>query len=138
MEENVLIEEHQKLHVYGFGETENGYSSESLLEVDVGYISNEECQTLYDPDIDYYGYASITNSMMCADSSNEGKDSCKGDSGGPLIRKSSSNEEDMLVGVVSWGFGCATFPGVYSRISSQVGWIKEQVGDNSGTLPKYC
>jgi len=135
-EENILIEEHQKLHVYGFGATENEYSSDSLLEVDVGYISNEECQTLYDNDS--YGYASITNSMMCADSSNEGKDSCQGDSGGPLIRKGSSNEEDMLVGVVSWGWGCATFPGVYSRISSQVGWIKEHVGDNGGTLPKYC
>jgi len=137
-EENVLIGENQKLHVYGFGETENAYSSDSLLEVDVDYISNEECQTLYDSLGDNTYDFSITNNMMCADSSNEGKDSCYGDSGGPLIRKGSSNEKDMLVGVVSWGVGCATYPGVYSRISSQVDWIKEQVGDNDGTLPKYC
>ena len=40
------------------------------------------------------------------------------DSGGPLY----DNINDVVVGVVSWGEGCATqgYPGVYSRISAQV------------------
>ena len=42
----------------------------------------------------------------------------QGDSGGPLIDKLNN----VLVGVVSWGDGCAVkgYPGVYSRISAQV------------------
>ncbi len=63
----------------------------------------------------YYG-TRIDSSMMCA--SDPGQDACQGDSGGPLYDK----ENDLLVGVVSWGFGCASpqFPGVYARIADQV------------------
>lgn len=38
--------------------------------------------------------------------------------GGPLYDK----ENNVLVGIVSWGIGCADtfFPGVYSRVADQV------------------
>ena len=54
--------------------------------------------------------------MLCAGS--PGKDSCQGDSGGPLY----DVENDALVGIVSWGLGCAddSHPGVYANIASQV------------------
>ena len=44
--------------------------------------------------------------------------SCLGDGGGPLY----DSDNNLLVGVVSWGYGCtdASFPSVYSRISNQV------------------
>merc|ERR1712232_563952 len=50
-----------------------------------------------------------------------GKDSCQGDSGGPLW----DEEDNLLVGVVSWGFGCAhpDYPGVYGRVSEVAAWI---------------
>jgi secreted trypsin-like serine protease len=61
--------------------------------------------------------------MMCASAA--GEDSCQGDSGGPLIL---TYGEPVLVGIVSWGDGCAdpTRPGVYIRIDQKhyLDWIQ--------------
>jgi secreted trypsin-like serine protease len=59
-------------------------------------------------------YRGKTNAaMLCAGA--PGKDACQGDSGGPLILTSG---EPVLVGIVSWGRGCAeaSHPGLYVRI----------------------
>lgn len=63
------------------------------------------------------------------------QDACQGDSGGPLIQRgdSSNGSQDTIVGIVSWGIGCASpiFPGVYSRTSSAYSWIKQEVCSKS-------
>jgi secreted trypsin-like serine protease len=63
-----------------------------------------------------------TPDMLCAGA--PGQDTCQGDSGGPLIL---SHGEPVLVGLVSWGDGCAdaTRPGVYVRIDRRhyLDWI---------------
>jgi len=120
-DDTLLKTDKSVLHVMGFGNTqESGTLSYLLREVDVRYIDNDSCKKEYPQHI-------ISNEMMCCDSSHETKDACQGDSGGPLIVKGDSAKNDVAVGIVSWGVGCARYPGVYSRISTMHAWISEHV-----------
>ena len=106
--------------VMGWGTTTSGgFQSNVLREVEVDIVSNQECNVQYG--------GGITNDMLCA--ARAGKDSCQGDSGGPLIIKGSNEANDVLVGVVSWGYGCAdpSYAGVYSRVSENIEWIQNEM-----------
>jgi len=117
------------LTVIGFGATsEGGNGSNDLLKVDVQYMSNAECDSLY------RGW--IFPDMMCAAVDEGGKDSCQGDSGGPIIDSDTKEQ----VGVVSWGDGCARRgkPGVYARVSYAQDWLKENICAMSDYDPDFC
>ncbi|XP_046967303.1 trypsin-1-like [Vanessa cardui] len=110
--------------VAGWGTTEEGGSvSNTLQEVRVPIISNAECRkTAYKQ--------RITENMLCAGEEQGGRDACQGDSGGPL-HVINSNDKYQIVGVVSWGEGCArpNRPGVYSRVNRYLTWIKSNTRD---------
>jgi len=61
----------------------------------------------------------ISARMLCAGYDAGGKDSCYGDSGGPLTRPYPQGGR-VLTGIVSWGTGCAlpNLFGVYTRVSN--------------------
>ena len=76
-----------------WGTTSSGGAlAANLLQVTVPKVSLQSCRSSY-------GTTAITDRMICAGAA--GIDSCQGDSGGPLTY------DDELVGVVSWGRGCA-------------------------------
>lgn len=95
------------LTVAGWGTTESGSGSQDLLKVDVPYVGDTDCSGAYGSGFD-------ADTMICAgDLAAGGVDSCQGDSGGPLV-----SADGVLVGIVSWGEGCAEAgkPGVYANV----------------------
>jgi len=113
------------LTITGWGAVaEGGYASRILQEVQLNYLTNNQCKS-------FPGYeVAITEDMMCANVDGGGKDACQGDSGGPayLENKTGDPAQDVLVGVVSWGVGCAraSYPGVYARTAfpKALDWIQ--------------
>lgn len=101
----------EKLYVYGWGRTETGYPK-YLMGTDVSYVPYEECRYIGD-----YLYLLAKEHHLCY--GGQGKDSCSGDSGGPL-----ADSNGTLYGIVAFGHGCAKAPGVYEKVAFYRRWIK--------------
>ncbi|XP_052745360.1 trypsin CFT-1-like isoform X2 [Bicyclus anynana] len=113
--------------VVGWGRTNSSVAQAStvLNEVQIYTVNQSVCAARYAylQEITGDPYP-ITSNMLCAGLLDVGgKDACQGDSGGPLVRGG------VLVGVVSWGWGCAQplFPGVFTRVSAFTTWINDTV-----------
>ncbi|KAJ8375849.1 hypothetical protein SKAU_G00064290 [Synaphobranchus kaupii] len=105
------------LVVTGWGYLEErGKVSSVLQKATVPLIDRSVCSSR-----EVYG-PSITPTMLCAGYLEGRVDACQGDSGGPLVYLSTRSQ---LVGVVSWGVGCArkNRPGVYSNVDAMLNWI---------------
>lgn len=105
--------------VTGWGTTQSVSESRDRLRAAlVPIVNQKKCARAYQK------IGTITDRMICAGYDKGGRDACQGDSGGPLVAN------NVLVGVVSWGQGCAmaNYPGVYSRVATVRNWIKEYTG----------
>lgn len=100
--------------VYGWGDTLGTGPEYTFAKVGVQVLGDAGCSN-YGSDYD--------KDDLCAGVPEGGKDSCQGDSGGPLVG------DGRLVGVVSWGAGCAEkgFPGVYTDVATHLDLIKAQL-----------
>jgi secreted trypsin-like serine protease len=111
--------------VVGRGETETGATSPELMRADVVRVPLSECIDGSDDAWD----ADDVHSDLCA--GGDGVDSCRGDSGGPLLDLSHGKE--VLLGVVSRGaYPCSRgYPGIYSSLASYPRFIATHVPDIS-------
>nr|XP_028560391.1 serine protease 27-like [Podarcis muralis] len=113
--------------VTGWGDISEGQdlpSPKKLQKLQVPIIDLQTCRRLYSIDMGpNLPQKPIQDDMMCAGYAEGMKDTCKGDSGGPLMCK--INQEWLLAGIVSWGEGCAekNRPGVYIRLTAYHDWI---------------
>jgi secreted trypsin-like serine protease len=107
-----------KVSGWGLVNWQNRAGTNVLEEMIVPYVINETCNLAASYD------NHISPSMLCAGAN--GRDSCKGDSGGPASILVAGKRK--LVGVVSWGFGCglANKFGVYARVSKIRVWARTE------------
>jgi secreted trypsin-like serine protease len=120
-----VLPEGPNVKVTGWGAlTEGGSGTNQLMQVDVPVVSTAECNKP-----ESYGDR-ITAQMFCAGFRDGGRDSCQGDSGGPVMSEVSGGPQ--LVGVVSWGFGCARrlLYGVYTRVTTVSQWASDTMAAN--------
>jgi secreted trypsin-like serine protease len=108
--------------VTGWGaQVSDGPSSSSLRRANVHILSDPggTCGS--------YGSSFIPVSHVCAGEIAGGVDTCQGDSGGPLVV--TVNGAAVLAGVTSVGSECAlpNYPGVYTRVTTAVPWIRQYV-----------
>ncbi|XP_047609488.1 transmembrane protease serine 5 isoform X6 [Phacochoerus africanus] len=107
--------------VSGWGHTDpsHTHSSDTLQDTVVPLLSTQLCNS----SCVYSG--ALTPRMLCAGYLDGRVDACQGDSGGPLVCL--DGDTWRLVGVVSWGHGCAepNHPGVYSKVAEFLDWIQD-------------
>ncbi|KAG5895725.1 hypothetical protein JTB14_025672 [Gonioctena quinquepunctata] len=109
-------------------DSSKGSRANNLQKARVNIIENDECRTWYQSQ---GKKTKIQDSHICAGHKNGGRDSCWADSGGPLMVDTDERSNQMMVvGVVSTGIGCARpyLPGLYTRVSDYIPWIRQVIG----------
>lgn len=117
-DENAVWAPNTTATIIGWGTTSpGGPVSPTLLEANAPIRADDDCGL--------YGGAFDPSSMVCA--GNGSTDTCQGDSGGPLMVPYGGVQ--VLVGVTSWGFGCADpqYPGIYARLGGVLNeWVMQR------------
>nr|XP_019571197.1 PREDICTED: transmembrane protease serine 11B-like [Rhinolophus sinicus] len=123
-EAKMKLSENDSVVVTGWGVLSmSGPLPRILQQAFVKIIDNKVCNAPYA----LSGH--VTDNMLCAGFMSGEADSCQNDSGGPLAYVDSRNIW-KLVGIVSWGDGCAkkNKPGVYTRVTAYRDWITSKIG----------
>ena len=113
-----------------------------LKEIDLPVVSHGECQDKLRSTRLGQKFK-LDLSFLCAGGVN-GKDTCKGDGGSPLVCPSKYDPNTYVqAGIVAWGIGCGEdgTPGVYADVAKASCWIDSAItcnyGDVSGSYNSY-
>lgn len=100
----------------------NGTVSDALRLANLQVLTNPGVGPCGD-----YGSSYQVFDDLCAGVPGGGVDACQGDSGGPLVV--TEGGVPLLAGVTSVGNQCGlpNFPGIYSRVTTHLGWIRSIV-----------
>ncbi|XP_041971596.1 phenoloxidase-activating enzyme-like isoform X1 [Aricia agestis] len=107
------------LTVAGWGEDALNPESDVKKDLKIPYVPLEKCRSLHS--------RTLVDNQLCAGGETD-KDTCVGDSGGPLMY--SSNNTYYLVGIVSYGsVHCGTKgqPGIYTNVHNYLKWISDVI-----------
>ncbi|KAF7277349.1 hypothetical protein GWI33_008527, partial [Rhynchophorus ferrugineus] len=116
------------LTAVGWGRTDfAGPTSNDLLKVDLRTFTKNQCTPFY-KNAKKLPKGIDNNIQICAGGADKQiKDTCDGDSGGPLSYKRATLH--YVTGITSFGKACglANVPAVYTRVSAYVPWIESIV-----------
>lgn len=112
----------KRLTVVGWGVTETGQYSSIKQKLAVPVVAAAQCSVRFRS-----AGVSIRSNQLCA-GGERNKDSCRGDSGGPLLQVR-NNQRFFIEGLVSFGAECGTegWPGVYTKVGKYRDWIEGNI-----------
>ncbi|XP_051492058.1 acrosin-like [Apus apus] len=125
---SLRVQELKTCYVSGWGATTarsaSVNESDVLQEARVHLIGTGICNS------SWWYRGEIHHHHLCAGYEQGVIDTCQGDSGGPLVCKDNCGDYFWLVGLTSWGRGCARArqPGVYTSTQHFYNWILVQLG----------
>ncbi|WP_111657179.1 serine protease [Isoalcanivorax indicus] len=132
------LDRDDRMTALGWGETAPSSGiSETLQQVALDYINRAACGSFW--------FSADTDLLVCAGEPNPpfdaelGQDTCRGDSGGPLL--TGTPDDPVIVGLTSFGSsqgcGLAHVPSGYTSTADMVDWIEQITASPPGGAPAH-